>query len=108
MSAWGTSWGVSWGNSWGTTDSGTPITNSNATTDVPNRYNICDLSGFRAKPGELIRTWNGLMVLPEFWEPRNDQDFVRSVPEHQTGATRPEPIGNETFLADGEVTADDL
>jgi hypothetical protein len=76
----------------------TPITNSNATTDTPNRYNICDRSGFRAKPGELVRTWDGLMVLPEFWEPRNDQDFVRVRAESQSGSKRPEPIGNERFV----------
>lgn len=90
---------------------GTPIENTNATTDTPNRYNICDRSGFKAKPGELVRTWDGLMVLPEFWEPRNMQDLVTSRPERQRGAKRPEPVGNERLIEDeypNGVTVDDL
>lgn len=87
----------------------TEITNSTATTDTPNRYNICDRSGFKAKPGELIPTWDGLMVLPEFWEPRNEQQFVRSRAEKQRGALNPEPIGNETFIdPDNPVSPEDL
>ena len=89
-------------------ETGTAIENANATTDVPSNYEICDYSGMRAKPGELVPTWDGKMVLPRFWEPRNDQDFVRARAEKQHGAERPEPVGNETFLSNGEVTADDL
>ena len=91
--------------------SDTPIVNTNATADTGNRYNICDYSGFRAKPGELVPTWDGLMVLPEFWEPRNDADFVRTRPENQRGALNPEPVGNPTFVDElypNGVTQDDL
>jgi hypothetical protein len=77
---------------------GTSITNTDATADTPNRYDICDLSGFKVKPGELKKTWTGWFVLPEFWEPRNMQDFVTSKPEAQRGALRPEPIGSERFV----------
>lgn len=90
---------------------GTFILNATATTDTPNRYEICDRSGFKAKPGELVKTWDNLWVLPEFWEPRNLQDFVRNKAEQQRGATRPEPVGNETFIEDAYpdgVDADDL
>ncbi len=84
----------------------TSITNSDATTDAPNHYNICDLSGFRALPGELIKTWDGLWVLPKYWEPKHPQLMVRSRPENQRGSIRPE--GEDTFLAVNEVQAEDL
>lgn len=90
---------------------GTVIQNLSATTDSGNRYEICDRSGFRAKPGQLVETWDGLMVLPEFWEPRNMQDFVSSRAERQSGAQRPEPVGSETFVEDTHpngVSAEDL
>jgi len=90
---------------------GTIIQNLDASEDAPNRYDICDRSGFKAKPGTLIPTWDGLMVLPEFWEPRNQQDLIRSREEKQQGAIRPEPIGSEREIdvefPDG-VTPDDL
>ena len=76
----------------------TPITNSTATTDTPNRYNICQRSGFRAKPGELVKDAYGEMVLPEFADSRHDQEFVRVRAENQQGAKRPEPIGSERFV----------
>ena len=87
--------------------SGTPIVNTTASTDAPNRYNICDVSGFKAKPGELREQWNGLFVLPEYWTARNEQDFLRGKPESQRGALKPEPIGNETFITTA-ISADDL
>ncbi len=89
----------------------TDITNDTATTDTGNRYNICDYSGFKAKPGELRKTWDGYYVLPQYWEPRNAQDFVRAKAENQRGSKRPEPVGQETFIEnaypDG-VSASDL
>lgn len=90
---------------------GTVIQNLSATTDSGNRYEICDRSGFKAKPGTLVETWDGLMVLPEFWEPRNMQDFVTTKAEKQRGAERPEPVGSETFIEDAYpngVSSDDL
>ena len=90
-------------------DVGTAIENLTATTDAGNRYEICDRSGFRAKPGQLKETWDGLMVLPQFWEPRNYQDLIETRPEEQRGPERPEPIGSETFIdPDNPVSIDDL
>jgi len=91
---------------------GTVIENTNATTDSGNRYEICDVSGFKCKPGELVKQWNGLWVHPDYWTPRNDQDFVRSTKNlRSTGPLRPEPVGSETFVdslyPDG-VSSDDL
>ena len=86
----------------------TEIVNNTATTDVPNGRSICDRSGFKAKRNELVPTWDGLWVLPEYNETRSFQDFIRVKGEEQTGARRPEPIGNETYLFNGQVTTDDL
>jgi hypothetical protein len=90
---------------------GTMIENTDATEDTKNRYNICDVSGFKAKPGELVERWDGMWVLPEFNEPRNQQDYARSRAERQRGAKRPEPVGSETMISDqypNGVTTDDL
>ena len=92
----------------GPTD-GTLIQNLNATTDSLNRYNICARTGFRQKPGTLVKDGYGEMVRPESAEPRHPQERVKSQPESQRGALRPEPIGDETFIdSDNPVTADDL
>ena len=79
---------------------GTTIENTDATTEPPVNFLICDYSGFRAKPGALVPTWTGLMVLPEFWEPRNAQDFTRSRPEQlNRGSLRPDDTGRELFIS---------
>ena len=64
----------------------------------PSNYVICDRSGWKAKPGELRPTWDGQMVLPEFWEPEPEQNRLKTHHEIQRGARNPEPIGSETFL----------
>lgn len=39
---------------------------------------ICDRCGFACKGSQAKSTWDGLVVCPEDWEPRHEQDFVRS------------------------------
>lgn len=85
---------------------GTSVTNSNASTDVPSNYSICARTGFRVLPGRLIKDGYGQWVRPESADQRHPQELVRSRPEKQRGSVSPE--GTDTFLADGEVTADDL
>ena len=87
-------------------EAGTTIANSNATTDVPTQYTICDRTGFRVLPHELMRDGYGMMVRPESYESRHPQEMVRSTTDKQTGSVRPE--APDRFLADGEVTAGDL
>ena len=84
------------------------ITNDTATTD-DGKYNVCQLSGFRAKPGELVRRWDGLMVLPKFIEPRHSQDRVRGHADEISGSLRPEKTDQftETLYPNG-VQASDL
>jgi hypothetical protein len=88
---------------------GTMIVNPNATTD-DSRYNICDRTGFRALPGQLVEDGYGHMVLPEHRDSRHPQEFVRSRGETFTGPKRPEPaeiLDVDDLYPDG-VSADDL
>ena len=100
------------GSSWDlTTESATVTaaeapTNSNATTSVPNNYEICDRTGFRVLPGELVEEWNGLKVRRKSWNRRHPQDFVRGSSEQLRGSERPEQT--DRFLTTNEVQASDL
>lgn len=51
--------------------------------------------------------WDRSIVCPECWNPRESQDFVRGVADKQS-VPNPNPEPEDTFLAYGEVTADDL
>ncbi len=92
---------------------GTPIQNLDAVTDVPVNYEICDRSGFKVKPykNPLVQDPYGNMVRAESSDKtRHPQERVKSTSEdYRTGAIRPEPIGDETFIDDDDpITADDL
>lgn len=86
--------------------------NPNATTE-PSNYLVCQRSGFRVSVEEgLKRTWDGLFVRQEDWEPRHPQSFVRARAEKQRGSYSPEPedifvsnpVSSGTFgLEDGGV-----
>lgn len=69
---------------------------------------FCDRSGFRVSLAEgLQKTWDGLMVRAEDWEPRHPLDFIRSrTTEKHKGSPRPE--GDDVFLATNAVAGDDL
>ena len=41
----------------------------------------CDVCGFKYKASELRKRWDGMMVCNGDFEIRNQQDFIRSVPE---------------------------
>ena len=73
--------------------------------DTKNRYNVCQRTGFRVKPNELMIEYNGVKVRAESYEPRNDQDFIRPHAELLTGPTRPEP--QDKFI-DVAITVADL
>jgi hypothetical protein len=58
---------------------------------------LCDSCGRKFKATKLKRRWDGLMVCPEDWEPRQTQDYVRGRAEKQTPSwTRSEP--DNTFI----------
>jgi len=41
----------------------------------------CDYSGFVCKKSETRKMWNGWIVRKDFWEPRQPQDHIPSIPE---------------------------
>jgi len=101
------------GTSWDLTSESatvTPVeapTNSDATTDVPSNYLVCDRTGFLVTVDEgLVEEWQGLKVRRKSFERRHPQDFVRSVPENLHGSERPEQT--DRFLTTNEVSASDL
>ena len=38
-----------------------------------NAYGICDISGFRYKLNDMKKTWNGLLVGPDMYDPKHPQ-----------------------------------
>ena len=45
-------------------------------------YNaVCFECGRKRKASTLRKHWQGYYVCPEHWEPRQPQDFVRSIPD---------------------------
>jgi hypothetical protein len=53
---------------------------------------VCDRCGFEFKMYQLRKDWQGLMVCREDWEPRHEQDFIRTRPERGgVPISRPEP-----------------
>ena len=38
-----------------------------------NAYGICDITGFRYKLKDMRKTWNGLLVGPDQWSPKEPQ-----------------------------------
>ena len=81
------------------------VANDNAVEDSGNRFNVCQRSGFRALPGELVKSGYGEMVLPKYSEPRHMQDFVTNRAEELPGSPRNE--APDVFITD-EITQDDL
>jgi hypothetical protein len=60
---------------------------------------VCQRSGKVIRSSEAKREWTGLIVAPEYWEPRHPQDFVRVRVENTAakGLVNPEPA--DTFVA---------
>ena len=87
-----------------------PITNDNATEDSKSRYNIDQLSGFKVRPGSLVRQWDGLLVDPYRLSKKHPQDMVRVRAERLQGPVRPEiATASELFIDDDDpVTTDDF
>lgn len=59
---------------------------------------ICDRCGFKFKSDQVKRTWDGLYVCEDDWEPKHPQLFIRARGDKQTVPfSRTEPA--DTFLA---------
>lgn len=76
------------------------------TLGTPQPQAICDASGFKCNLRDLVRQWDGAMVLPRFLDKRNPQDFVRGVPDKQSlPYSRPE--APDAFI-EGIIRPEDL
>ncbi len=105
MSAWGQSWKVAWANSWGLVSA--LSLNTEATTDVPVNYLICDRTGFKLYArglGSGVMEFDGSFVRPKSHELPNPQRFQRShSPDNFKGPRSPEP--NDVFTS-GDIDPD--
>ena len=84
---------------------GHAITNDNATPAHTNQE-ICDRTGFRVYPGELVRNWDGVYTRIKSLDVKPPQLLIRSVPDQQKGS--PSPESADVFVGANEVTIDDL
>lgn len=67
----------------------------------------CQRTGFTIYSDDARREWNGTIVRERSYEERHPQDFVKAVKDDQKPSiSNPGPA--DRFLADNEVTADDL
>ncbi len=83
----------------------TDITNDSAGPDS-GKYNICQRSGRKAKPGELVKeAFTQAWVLPEFADPYPQNLRIEAIAENLEGALRPE--GDDIFIS-GDIDPADL
>lgn len=74
-------------------------------TPIDDGWAVCDFSGFKTKPHDLVKNWDGAMVGRRFVDKRNPQDFVKGVKERPFINPRPESV--DVFL-EAPVRAEDL
>lgn len=67
----------------------------------------CDVCGFIYNHSALRMNWKHQMVCAEDWEPRHPQENV-TAPRPNRNPMPSHIVGEMTFLAPGDVTADDL
>lgn len=90
----------------GFTDAMTVITR-HASFSPGNWLVTCDACGRELLASNAYHRWDGLIVCESDYEPRQPQDFVRSVPDSQSVPfVSPEPP--DAFLEANDVTGDDL
>lgn len=61
----------------------------------------CDGCGRKMKGSQLKQTWQGNWTCQRCWEPRQPQDFVRSIAEHPTPPFVRNP--EDLFLPTGDM-----
>jgi hypothetical protein len=86
---------------------GTPITNSNATTNVPTHNEACQVSGFRQYPDQIVQTWDGLRVRKKSFDPKHPSLLTRSTRDGLRSRERASPEPDDVFIST-DVTVEDL
>lgn len=88
--------------------------NSNASAQ-PSIYEVCQKSGFKAKPGELVQQWDGALVHRDYVDKRHPQEFVRGAAERAKRPSAPPEhadafIDHSQFIAleDGRLLGSEL
>jgi hypothetical protein len=56
-----------------------------------NAYGICDITGFRYKLIDMKKTWNGLLVGPDQFDPKHPQIEPRNVATDPQALQDPRP-----------------
>ena len=54
-------------------------------------YGICDITGFRYRLKDMKKTWNGLLVGPDQWSPKEAQISPTPVPVDPQALKNPRP-----------------
>ena len=64
-----------------------------------NHWVSCDLCGCDIRSADAMQTWDHKIVCPDDWEPRHEQDFVRSRLDNPAaqGLVRPSPPEDYIF-----------
>ena len=68
---------------------------------------VCYECGRKRKASTLLQHWQGYYVCPEHWEPRQPQDFVRSIPDVQTPSWTQNSV-NSFVLGDFLITENSI
>lgn len=75
---------------------------------VPGDWNVyCDRSGKKYKRSECKKTWDGLIVHKDKWEPRHPQDFIPAVSD-DVAVPDPRPVPPARFLNEDDITVEEL
>lgn len=68
---------------------------------TPGDYNIIDdMTGFKIKASQARMTWDNWFVGKLSWEPRNEQEFLRGIPDMQD-VSIPRPEATDIFTDAG-------
>lgn len=70
-------------------------------------YVICDRTGRKIMNYEAVKEWTGLLVAEDEYDPRHPLDFAAK-PRGSKALENARPRPTDTFLAYGDVTAEDL
>jgi hypothetical protein len=56
-----------------------------------NAYGICDISGFRYRLRDMKKTWDGFLVGPDQWSPKEPQLMPKPTPVDPQALKDPRP-----------------
>jgi len=88
------------------TEAGSGPVNTGATT-YGGRNSICQRSGWKARPQDLVKDWTGLWVLPQFKDIRNPQDFQKTQIERDRGSVAAERTTDEFITISEAILTED-